>query len=60
MQQNAPRRWHDLNKRIAFLLQYHNRRKQDELKSERNLGLWDEEPDYFYKDKARRSYKDLV
>lgn len=57
---NSPRRWHELNKRVKFLLQYHNYQKQDELKSERELGLWDEEPDYFYKDKSRRSYMDLV
>lgn len=60
MEKNAPHKWHQLQKRIAYLLQYHNYKKQDELKNERELGLWKEEPDYFYKDKLRRSYKDLV
>uniref|UniRef100_A0AC35FHW1 Large ribosomal subunit protein mL51 n=1 Tax=Panagrolaimus sp. PS1159 TaxID=55785 RepID=A0AC35FHW1_9BILA len=60
MQANAPHQWHQLCKRIKYLLQYHNYRKQDEMHEERNLGLWEEEPDYFYKDKSRRSYKDLV
>uniref|UniRef100_A0A0M3IIU0 Large ribosomal subunit protein mL51 n=2 Tax=Ascaris TaxID=6251 RepID=A0A0M3IIU0_ASCLU len=60
MQINSPRRWHELNKRIKYLLQRHNYEKQDELKDERNLGLWEEKPDYFYKDKSRRSYQDLV
>uniref|UniRef100_A0A914YCB9 Large ribosomal subunit protein mL51 n=1 Tax=Panagrolaimus superbus TaxID=310955 RepID=A0A914YCB9_9BILA len=60
MQTNAPHQWHQLCKRIKYLLSYHNYRKQDEMHEERNLGLWEEEPDYFYKDKSRRSYKDLV
>uniref|UniRef100_A0A0N5AJ58 Large ribosomal subunit protein mL51 n=1 Tax=Syphacia muris TaxID=451379 RepID=A0A0N5AJ58_9BILA len=60
LQDNAPRRWHELQKRIKYLLQYHNYFKQDELKNERNLGLWSEKPDYCYKDKSRRSYQDLV
>ncbi|KAH7725131.1 Protein MRPL-51 [Aphelenchoides avenae] len=60
LQQNMPRRWHELCKRINYLLQYHNYRKQDEMHEERNLGLWEQEPDYFFKDKSRRSYKDLV
>uniref|UniRef100_A0A914WDK5 Large ribosomal subunit protein mL51 n=1 Tax=Plectus sambesii TaxID=2011161 RepID=A0A914WDK5_9BILA len=60
MQQHTPKRWHDLCKRIQYLLHHHNYKKADELHSERNLGLWDEEPDYFFKDKSRRSYKDLV
>ncbi|VDD85880.1 unnamed protein product [Enterobius vermicularis] len=60
LQANAPRRWYDLQKRIKYLLQYHNYNKQDELREERNLGLWEEKPDYFFKDKSRRSYQDLV
>ncbi|CAJ0944014.1 unnamed protein product, partial [Mesorhabditis belari] len=60
LQNNSPRRWHDLQKRIKYLLMYHNYNKQDEIRNERDLGLWDEKPDYFYKDKSRRSYEDLV
>ncbi|CAJ0574368.1 unnamed protein product, partial [Mesorhabditis spiculigera] len=60
LQNNSPRRWHELQKRIKFLLMYHNYNKQDEIKDERDLGLWDEKPDYFYKDKSRRSYTDLI
>ncbi|VDO49029.1 unnamed protein product [Haemonchus placei] len=60
LKQNSPRRWHELCKRIKYLLIHHNYEKQDELQRERDLGLWDEEPDYFYKDKSRRSYQDLV
>uniref|UniRef100_A0A0R3RY61 Large ribosomal subunit protein mL51 n=1 Tax=Elaeophora elaphi TaxID=1147741 RepID=A0A0R3RY61_9BILA len=60
MQINSPRRWFDLQKRIKYLLQKHNYFKQDELRDERYLGLWEEKPDYFYKDKSRRSYQDLV
>lgn len=60
MQHNSPHQWHQLCKRIKYLLQYHNYRKQDEIREERSLGLWDQEPDYYYKDKSRRSYKDLV
>lgn len=60
LEQNAPHKWHQLCKRIKYLMQYHNYRKQDELRAERALGLWEEEPDYFYKDKQRRSYQDLV
>ncbi|KAK0424514.1 hypothetical protein QR680_008706 [Steinernema hermaphroditum] len=60
MQRNSPRRWHELCKRINFLMTYHNYNKQDELHDERNLGLWEEEPDYYYKDKSRRSFKDLA
>ncbi|MFH4976417.1 hypothetical protein AB6A40_003126 [Gnathostoma spinigerum] len=60
MQKDRPRRWHELNKRIKYLLIHHNYEKQDELKGERNLGLWEEEPDFFFKDKSRRSYEDLV
>ncbi|KAI6242047.1 39S ribosomal protein L51, mitochondrial [Aphelenchoides fujianensis] len=60
MQRNSPHQWHVLCKRIKYLLQYHNYRKQDEMHEERALGLWEQKPDYFYKDKSRRSYKDLV
>jgi len=60
LQTKTPRGWLELCKRIKYLLQHHNYKKQDELHEERALGLWDEEPDYFYKDKSRRSYKDLV
>ncbi|KAI6213398.1 39S ribosomal protein L51, mitochondrial [Aphelenchoides besseyi] len=60
MQRNSPHQWHQLCKRIKYLLQYHNYRKQDEIGEERSLGLWEQEPDYFYKDKSRRSYKDLI
>ncbi|KAI3421977.1 39S ribosomal protein L51, mitochondrial [Globodera pallida] len=60
LEQNSPHKWHQLNKRIKHLLQYHNYHKQDELRAERSLGLWDEQPDFFYKDKSRRSYQDLV
>ncbi|KAL3068099.1 hypothetical protein niasHT_038089 [Heterodera trifolii] len=60
LEQNSPHKWHQLNKRIKYLLQYHNYDKSDELRAERSLGLWEEEPDYFYKDKSRRSYQDLV
>lgn len=60
MQRNSPHRWHQLCKRINYLLTYHNYRKADELGEERSLGLWDQQPDFFYKDKSRRSYKDMV
>uniref|UniRef100_A0A1I8A3F8 Large ribosomal subunit protein mL51 n=1 Tax=Steinernema glaseri TaxID=37863 RepID=A0A1I8A3F8_9BILA len=60
MQRNSPRRWHELCKRINYLMAYHNYNKQDELHDERNLGLWEEEPDYTYKDKSRRSFKDFA
>lgn len=60
LKRNAPWQWHQLCKRINYLLQYLNYRKQDELREERNLGLWEPEPDFFFKDKSRRSYKDLV
>ncbi|GMR33040.1 hypothetical protein PMAYCL1PPCAC_03235 [Pristionchus mayeri] len=60
LQENSPRRWHELQKRIKYLLMHHNYNKQDELTRERDLGLWEEEPDYAYKDKSRRSYKDNV
>ncbi|WKY01668.1 hypothetical protein Q1695_015574 [Nippostrongylus brasiliensis] len=60
LKKNSPRRWHELCKRIKYLLIHHNYDKQDELSRERDLGLWDEEPDYFYKDKSRRSHRDLV
>lgn len=60
LEQNAPHQFHQLNKRINYLLQYHNYHKQDELSPERELGLWKKEPDYFFKDKQRRSYKDMV
>jgi len=60
MEHSSPHRWHQLHKRIKYLLQKHNYHKQDELRWEWKLGLWDEEPDYFYKDKSRRSYQDLV
>ncbi|VDO98801.1 unnamed protein product [Heligmosomoides polygyrus] len=60
LKKNSPRRWHELCKRIKYLLIHHNYDKQDELSRERDLGLWEEEPDYFYKDKSRRSYRDLV
>jgi len=46
--------------RLTYLLHYHNYRKADEISEERNLGLWEQEPDYFYKDKSKRSYKDMV
>ena len=60
MQRNSPHQWHQLVKRIRYLLNYHNYKKQDELREERKLGLWEQEPDYYYKDKSRRSYKDLI
>ncbi|VDO21303.1 unnamed protein product [Brugia timori] len=60
MQISSPRRWYDLQKRIKYLLQKHNYYKQDELRDERYFGLWEEKPDYFYKDKSRRSYQDLI
>ncbi|VDN50662.1 unnamed protein product [Dracunculus medinensis] len=60
LEKNSPRRWLELNKRLKYLLKRHNYEKQDELKGERDLGLWEEKPDYFYKDKSRRSYEDLV
>ncbi|CAB3409884.1 unnamed protein product [Caenorhabditis bovis] len=60
LKQNSPRRWHELRKRIKYLMMQHNYNKQDELGRERNLGLWEEEPDYTYKDKSRRSFKDEV
>ncbi|CAD5224813.1 unnamed protein product [Bursaphelenchus okinawaensis] len=60
MQKNSPHQWHALCKQINHLLQYHNYKKADELREERRLGLWKQEPDYFWKDKSRRSYKDLV
>lgn len=60
LEENAPHKWHQLQKRINYLLQYHNYTKQDELRGERELGLWKQEPDYFFKDKERRSYKDLI
>ncbi|KRX15143.1 39S ribosomal protein L51, mitochondrial [Trichinella nelsoni] len=58
MKRNTPKRWHELCKRIRYLLKYHNYKKQDELKIERDLGLWEEKPDFYYKDKTRRSYLD--
>eukprot|EP00080_Pristionchus_pacificus_P016644 PDM76664.1 mrpl-51 [Pristionchus pacificus] len=60
LQEHSPRRWHELQKRIKYLLMHHNYNKQDELTRERDLGLWEEEPDYAYKDKSRRSFKDNV
>ncbi|PAV59551.1 hypothetical protein WR25_23059 [Diploscapter pachys] len=60
MKESMPRRWHELCKRIKFLLMHHNYDKQDELSAERKLGLWEPIPDYFYKDKSRRSWKDPV
>uniref|UniRef100_A0A915P2X1 Large ribosomal subunit protein mL51 n=1 Tax=Meloidogyne floridensis TaxID=298350 RepID=A0A915P2X1_9BILA len=60
IQQTSPHSFHQLNKRINYLLEYHNYHKQDELSNERELGLWKREPDYFFKDKQRRSYKDMV
>uniref|UniRef100_A0A915KK98 Large ribosomal subunit protein mL51 n=1 Tax=Romanomermis culicivorax TaxID=13658 RepID=A0A915KK98_ROMCU len=60
LKRNSPRRWHELMKQIQFLLKYHNYRKQDEMRLERQLGIWKDEPDYFYKDKELRSYKDFV
>ncbi|KAI1720818.1 mitochondrial ribosomal subunit domain-containing protein [Ditylenchus destructor] len=59
LERNSPYRWHQLCKRINHLLHYQNYRKSDELRDEREMGLWEEEPDYYYKDKSRRSYKDL-
>jgi hypothetical protein len=58
MQRNSPRRWHELSKRITFLLKRYNYRKQDELHPERDLGLWSEQADFAYKDRTRRSYDD--
>ncbi|CAD6195105.1 unnamed protein product [Caenorhabditis auriculariae] len=60
LKENSPKRWHELRKRIKYLSMYHNYNKQDELGRERDLGLWEEQPDYYYKDKSRRSYKDDV
>ncbi|VDP02240.1 unnamed protein product [Soboliphyme baturini] len=59
MKRNAPKRWHDLLKRINYLLKYHNYKKQDEIKIERDLGIWEEEPDFYYKDKTRRTFLDI-
>ncbi|CDW53964.1 39S ribosomal protein L51 [Trichuris trichiura] len=58
MKRNTPKRWHELCKRIKYLLKYHNYKKADEINIERDLGLWEESPDFFYKDKTRRSYLD--
>ncbi|KHJ42819.1 hypothetical protein D918_07101 [Trichuris suis] len=58
MKRNTPKRWHELCKRIRYLLKYHNYKKADEINIERDLGLWEEDPDFFYKDKTRRSYLD--
>jgi hypothetical protein len=60
MQHSSPHRWHQLCKRINFLIKKLNYDKQDELRDERKLGLWEQEPDFFFKDKSRRSFKDLV
>ncbi|CAA92984.1 Large ribosomal subunit protein mL51 [Caenorhabditis elegans] len=60
LKQNSPKRWHELRKRIKYLMMQHNYNKQDEIGRERNLGLWEEEPDYTYKDKSRRSFKDEI
>lgn len=40
--QHSPHRWHQLCKRIGYLLMYHNYNKQDEIRDERKLGLWEE------------------
>lgn len=40
--QHSPHRWHQLCKRINYLLQYQNYNKQDEITDERKLGLWEE------------------
>ena len=53
----APRRYHNLQKRISHLMSVHNYQRSDEIREERELGLWNEAPDYFYKDKTRRSFK---
>ena len=58
LQANSPQRWHQLTKRIAYLLKYHNYRKQHKLGGERDLGLWNEEPDFYHKENVRRSYDD--
>uniref|UniRef100_A0A8R1E7M0 Large ribosomal subunit protein mL51 n=1 Tax=Caenorhabditis japonica TaxID=281687 RepID=A0A8R1E7M0_CAEJA len=60
LKQNSPKRWHELRKRIKYLMMQHNYNKQDEINRERDLGLWEEEPDYTYKDKSRRSFKDEI
>ena len=60
LQANSPRRWHELQKRIKYLLMQHNYNKQDEITRERDLGLWEEKADYAYKDKSRRSFKTPV
>lgn len=56
LERSAPRRFHNLQKRIFWLMKRHNYYKADEIREERNLGLWAEAPDYFYKDKTRRSF----
>jgi large subunit ribosomal protein L51 len=59
LERNCPWQWHQLQKRIKYLLIYQNYNKADELSEERKLGLWEEEPDYYFKDKSRRSFQDL-
>jgi len=59
MELNTPKRYHELMKRIKYLLMRNNYRKQDELTPERELGLWTEDPDFYYKDKTRRSWEDI-
>jgi len=59
MQMNTPKRYHDLMKQIKYLLTRHNYRKQDELNRERDLGLWTQEPEFYYKDKSKRSWEDI-
>lgn len=60
LERHSPWRWHQLMKNINYFLERHNYFKNDEIRDERSLGLWKDEPDYFFKDKSRRSYKDLV
>jgi len=59
LERNAPKRWHELVNLINYLLKYHNYRKSDEMHDERELGLWKEEPDYYYDLREKRSYKDI-
>ena len=56
MRKRAPRRWHEVTKRIDYLLKKHNLRNQHKMRHEHDLGLWDEQADFHYKENVRRSY----
>jgi len=52
LRKHAPKKWHELVKRINWLLSYCNYQKADEIRTfERQLPIWDSEPDYFYREK---------